>query len=269
MAYSNEPSSSRWLRWLVVGLAIGYVLNHKEEFQHNIETAKSWFVGTPLDNPQTSPAAVSSANPSASPSSPHLAISPKPVHVNPPVVASKPAPLPSTTPGYVELTLSPASNGNFYTVAQINGHSVKVLVDTGASLVSIPASMQARLGLPTGKTMLVTTASDTYASNSTTIQQLTLGQIVLQNVAGELNPRSPDGQILLGMSALKNLELVEKNNTLVIRAPRSLSITNAASPPSLPPDQATEMLDIKRPVRDCMGQDKVIDEKVLECMEGK
>ena len=46
---------------------------------------------------------------------------------------------------------------------------------------------------------------------------LTLGDIVLDNVDASITPGLEDDVILLGMSALKQLELVQKGDTLTIK----------------------------------------------------
>jgi hypothetical protein len=118
-----------------------------------------------------------------------------------------------------------------------------------------------------GKPMTFTTASDRYTSHETTIRHLVLGPILLQNITGDLNPRSPDGKILLGMSALKHLEMVHKNNTLTLRAPLTMAVMSNGEALNMA-DKTIEPLIIKRPVRDCIGKDKMIDQRALDCIKG-
>ena len=251
--------------WSIIGLAIGFGLKFGYPIQHHLgplwESAKKsanriesgqlpeWLSPSQTLAPKNGPI-------SHKPASPPTA----PVWNNLP---ERKADLPK----FVELVLHPGENGHFFTPAQINGHSVTVLVDTGASSVSVPANLQAELELPLGRPMTFTTASDRYPSHGTTIRNLVLGPILLQNIEGDLNPRSPDGKILLGMSALKNLEMVHKNNTLTLRAPASMAVNDSVNYLSAT-GKSTGLLIMKRSVRECMGKGNMIDQKALECIQG-
>ena len=187
------------------------------------------------------------------------------LHATAPQKNDSPPPGFANPDGFVELSLHTGEGGNYFTAAQINGHAVNVMVDTGASFVSIPESLQAKLELPMGRPMTFTTASDKYPSHGTTIHSLVLGPIQLKDIDGDLNPRSPDGRILLGMSALKNLEMAQKGNTLTLRAPASMAAyaANGGSHAAKP------LLIMKRSVRECMGKGNMIDERALKCIQGE
>ena len=49
------------------------------------------------------------------------------------------------------------------------------------------------------------------------MDSLQLGDIQLQQVAAIIVPNMPGGQVLLGMSALKQLEFTQRDGTLVLR----------------------------------------------------
>jgi aspartyl protease family protein len=51
----------------------------------------------------------------------------------------------------------------------------------------------------------------------TNIQRLSIGDIQLDNVRANLNPGFKANEILLGMSALKQLEFTQKGEWLVLR----------------------------------------------------
>ena len=51
----------------------------------------------------------------------------------------------------------------------------------------------------------------------TRLDELKLGEILLTDVKASLNPGLPDDQILLGMNVLKNMELVQRGDSLIIR----------------------------------------------------
>ena len=53
--------------------------------------------------------------------------------------------------------------------------------------------------------------------NQTEINKLSIGQITLYNVDANINPGMQSGHVLLGMSALKQLEFTQRGNTLILR----------------------------------------------------
>jgi len=164
-----------------------------------------------------------------------------------------------------ELILPMQSNGGFYAKGQINGRDVVFQIDTGASLVSIPDRIRWNLNLARGQNSRTTTASDVIGTYETMIKDLSIGPIRLQNIKGELNPRAQNDVILLGMSALKHLEIVHKNETLVLRAAGTSQTVETTESPNQRPE---ETLEIKRSVRECMGTSKVINERTLGCLKG-
>jgi aspartyl protease family protein len=160
-----------------------------------------------------------------------------------------------------EMVLQSGEDRHFRASGAINGHAVDFLVDTGASLVTIPGHLAAKLGLSRGQKVQTTSASDVFESETTTVRELSIGGIRLQNVAGLINPKATDNEILLGMSALKDLEMVQKDGTLALRGASGLALQVVAV--------QEENLRIKSHVRDCMGPGKLIDRKALECMKGQ
>ena len=64
---------------------------------------------------------------------------------------------------------------------------------------------------------MASTANGRVKITLTEIATLTLGGITLQNVAANINPGMQGEQILLGMSALKQLEFTQRGETLILR----------------------------------------------------
>jgi aspartyl protease family protein len=158
-----------------------------------------------------------------------------------------------------ELVLHGDADNNFRFQGLINGHPVVFLVDTGASLVTIPGHLAAQLGLKQGEKVQMTTASEVYDSHRTNVKALNIGQMRLADVEGVINPKATDNEILLGMSALKKLEMVQKDGALILRATGALQAAMG---------EEDSEIQIKTHVRDCMGASKVIDAKTLACMKG-
>lgn len=119
--------------------------------------------------------------------------------------------------GVREVMLQRNRYGHYVANGKINGHTVEFLLDTGASDVSVPQSMAKRLGLKPGQPITYNTANGNITAYLTTIGDLRLGNIALQNIPASINPNKGDQTILLGMSFLKHLEFTQSGDTLIIR----------------------------------------------------
>lgn len=106
--------------------------------------------------------------------------------------------------------------GMYVANGQINGQQVTFMLDTGATQVAIPQAIAEQLNLRRGTPMMVRTANGTARAYATTINELRLGDIHLQNVSGTIVPGYESEQILLGMSALSTLEFNQQNRVLTI-----------------------------------------------------
>jgi aspartyl protease family protein len=109
------------------------------------------------------------------------------------------------------------SHGHYIFNGEINQKPVTFLVDTGATITSIPSGLQQYLGLKVGRPFQVSTANGIATAYMTRLDEVMLGEIRLTNVRASLNPGLPDSSILLGMNVLKHLELVQSSNSLIIR----------------------------------------------------
>ncbi|MFO7705849.1 MAG: TIGR02281 family clan AA aspartic protease [Halopseudomonas sp.] len=117
----------------------------------------------------------------------------------------------------VEVRLLSNRQGHYLLNGQINGQDVTFLLDTGATFVAIPASVAQRLQLPQGRRFQVNTANGTADSFATTIERLQLGDIELRDVAAGIVPGMGGADILLGMSALQQLEFSQQGGELILR----------------------------------------------------
>ena len=118
---------------------------------------------------------------------------------------------------FQEIVLERNRYGHYVFDGEINGKTVTFLVDTGATTISIPANLQTYLQLKIGPAIKVSTANGVATAYLTSLDQLKLGNILLSNIEASLNPGLPDDHILLGMNVLKNLELVQRGDSLIIR----------------------------------------------------
>ncbi len=117
-----------------------------------------------------------------------------------------------------ELVLKRSRNGHYFFPGTINGQPVTFLLDTGATLVSVPAHLADELGLKPGARQQAITANGTITTRATRVDTLAFGPFDLRSVPASLNPGMGGDQVLLGMSVLKHLEFTQRGETLILRA---------------------------------------------------
>ncbi len=117
-----------------------------------------------------------------------------------------------------ELILKRGRDGHYVFPGTINGRPVTFLLDTGATLVSVPAHLAGELGLKAGARQQSITANGTVATRATRVDALAFGPFDLRGVPASLNPGMAGDQVLLGMSVLKHLEFTQRGDTLILRA---------------------------------------------------
>jgi len=120
--------------------------------------------------------------------------------------------------GAAKVHLQQNRQGHYLAQGTINSKTVTFLLDTGATQVSIPLQVANKLNLPTFGTYLVETANGSVRVTQTKIAQLTIGNIMLENVAAHINPGMKSDEILLGMSALKRVEFSQRGKQLTLTA---------------------------------------------------
>ena len=127
------------------------------------------------------------------------------------------APLSNHHQGRVEVILHQNRWGHYVTSGLINQTKVLFLLDTGASEVSIPESIAHSLRLEKGPPMRRITANGEITVYATQIDQLSIGDIELNNISASINPHSDDNVILLGMSVLKRVDFNQTGKQLTLR----------------------------------------------------
>jgi aspartyl protease family protein len=119
--------------------------------------------------------------------------------------------------GYIEVQLVGNRQGHFVSSGQINGRAVQFLIDTGATDVAVPGALAQSLGLRRGMPVMVSTANGNSQGFRTTLDRLQLGDIVLHDVRALVAPGLQGNEVLLGMSAMKQLEFTQRGGTLLLR----------------------------------------------------
>lgn len=117
-----------------------------------------------------------------------------------------------------DLVLKRSGDGHYIFPGTINGQPVSFLLDTGATLVSVPAHLAGELGLKAGAPQQSLTANGTVTTRATRVDALAFGPFDLRGVPASLNPGMAGDQVLLGMSVLKHLEFTQRGDTLILRA---------------------------------------------------
>jgi aspartyl protease family protein len=116
-----------------------------------------------------------------------------------------------------EIELRPDRQGHYRLPGRINGVAVHLLVDTGATEVVIPAHLANELQLKFGSAKRAKTAGGWIEVYATNIDSLDLAGIPLTAVSASLNPAMTGHEILLGMTALTQLELSFAQDRLTLR----------------------------------------------------
>jgi aspartyl protease family protein len=115
------------------------------------------------------------------------------------------------------VTLAADSRGHFVTQGQVNGGSVRFLVDTGATSIALPGRDAQRLGINyrSGKIGYTKTANGVAQVFVIQLDTVTLGDITISQVDAVVIEEGLD-IALLGMSFLNRTEMKREGPNLVL-----------------------------------------------------
>lgn len=119
--------------------------------------------------------------------------------------------------GMKELKLAPNTQGHYLAKGTINGYKVNFLVDTGATYIGIPGSLEKKLKVKIRNATSSHTAGGIVNSFVTRLDQVSVGGITQKNVTASIIPDMPGTDVLLGMSFLSSLEIIQRDNVLILR----------------------------------------------------
>lgn len=117
----------------------------------------------------------------------------------------------------IEVTLMPNRQHHYVVSGTINHHQVTFLLDTGATDVVVPESLARRIGLSRGQQYVAATANGQVAVYSTVLDSVEIGDIRLAAIRASINPGMSEPVVLLGMSALRQLEFTQRGDMLILR----------------------------------------------------
>ncbi|OLP61453.1 aspartic protease [Xaviernesmea oryzae] len=123
--------------------------------------------------------------------------------------------------GYQEVVLSKMMDGHFEANVEVDDKTLRMLVDTGASAVTLSFEDATRLGLSPDRLTFsrrVLTANGEASAAPITLDRIAIGPIERQRVAALVAEKGRLDRSLLGMSFLSTLDLLQmKTNELRLR----------------------------------------------------
>jgi len=123
----------------------------------------------------------------------------------------------SAAGGSGSVTLKADARGHFVADGQVNGGTVRFLVDTGATTIALPAADAKRLGIDylKGERGMVQTANGTAPAYRVKLDTVRLGDITINGVEGVVLEGGLQ-TALLGMSFLNRTEMKRDGETMVL-----------------------------------------------------
>lgn len=113
----------------------------------------------------------------------------------------------------------PNAQGMYLTTAKLNGHSIEVIVDTGASDVAMNESHASSLGLDYKKhhngIVNVSTASGMAAAYTVSLDEVSINGVRQRYVDAVVVQGNFPSHILLGMSFLRNVDMQRQPNGIL------------------------------------------------------
>jgi aspartyl protease family protein len=115
------------------------------------------------------------------------------------------------------VVLSAGSGGHFFSQGQINGKSVQLVVDTGASVVSLSAQEAQRVGLnyQAGQMVQMGTANGVIPAWRVKLASVRVGDVVVYDVDSVVSSGAMP-YVLLGNSFLAHFQMTRSNDQMVL-----------------------------------------------------
>lgn len=116
------------------------------------------------------------------------------------------------------VTIPRDASNHYVTTALINGRSITVMLDTGATLVSMSEDHADTLGIDyfSGTPSTASTASGIANTRIVTLNSVSIGGVQINNVQASIVEGSFPSIVLLGMSFLKHFNMAENDGMLTL-----------------------------------------------------
>lgn len=120
--------------------------------------------------------------------------------------------------GSGKVIMTADNQGHFYTTGTVNGVSVRFLVDTGATMISLGASDARRIGLDfnRGQKGMTQTANGQSVVSKIQLDTVRIGDVTLHNVDALIH-QTEMPMALLGMSFLNRMEMQRDGSTMTLK----------------------------------------------------
>ena len=115
------------------------------------------------------------------------------------------------------VVLSAGSGGHFFAQGQINGRAVQLVVDTGASVVSLSAQEAQRVGLDyqAGQLVQMSTANGVIPAWRVKLASVRVGDVVVYDLDAVVSSGAMP-YVLLGNSFLARFQMTRNNDQMVL-----------------------------------------------------
>lgn len=119
-----------------------------------------------------------------------------------------------------EVRIARGENSHYFTPGRINNRPVNFVVDTGASSIAMHTQQADALGLPyrRGKVMMVGTANGMTEAYKVMLHNVSVGNVVVNNVEAVVMDGMSRDYILLGNSYLSKVDMKVDSGVLVLQA---------------------------------------------------
>jgi aspartyl protease family protein len=120
--------------------------------------------------------------------------------------------------GSGKVIMTADNQGHFYTTGTVNGVSVRFLVDTGATMISLGANDARRIGLDfnRGQKGMTQTANGQSVVSKIQLDSVRIGDVTLHNVDALIH-QTEMPMALLGMSFLNRMEMQRDGSTMTLK----------------------------------------------------
>ncbi|MFZ2406069.1 MAG: TIGR02281 family clan AA aspartic protease [Methylobacter sp.] len=120
----------------------------------------------------------------------------------------------STNKGKKTLIIDQNANGHYFLGGEVNSTALTFVIDTGASVVSLPSSVARSAEIECKKQVKMSTANGIADACSVTIPKLKIGSFLIEDVAAVIVPNLSEP--LLGMNVLQQFNIVQDHGQMRI-----------------------------------------------------